>query len=354
MFDNADIFCELVKYLSFKNKLNLQKVCQFSHHLITQMIDNVQEDRFLKDNNIAVVTKIYELRTDYQFDKDKMLKLPNFRFVKKNRWKHGVIRYSIGDLRIVINVENKLLVSGCKSHNNAYHEISRFLCLLNDADIIDSIIDITKLNERYTVAEFEGTVYSKRIKNSNLSYKLTYNKNLFYDIYQNEKIRVSYSNFTEFYMTYNCINSKINSKEFTFLFKPDYYHMGSMITYYNGYNYTLTYGAYINHDTKIMEPFREFIPSNFNKNKHQIFSMSKYIGIEFEHNQIFEIENNQIFEIENSHLHYNGNLPINITSPPNEIINTWREKYPHCKAKCHVFVKNTEGQCEAMYCYEPH
>jgi hypothetical protein len=176
ILDNFDIFGELTKYLTFRSILSLQKTCQLYYNFVKNMFNNVEEYKFLKDNNITTVNKVFELRINDELNFDKILQLPNFSSQHKCRWKHNRINYIYGKIHVSINVENKLIISGCKSYLEAYEKVNQIFLLFLNNNIVHQLPNIDKLRELYTIIEFWDNIYSGRIKKNYSFYKLIYNK----------------------------------------------------------------------------------------------------------------------------------------------------------------------------------
>jgi hypothetical protein len=180
IFDNVDLFSELVKYLSFRNLLTIKSVFKLYQRYIEKIIYNAEEYKFLKDNNITVVNKSFQLSLNIDIDIDKLITLNNFTYHHKTKRKGVRIRYVDRNIIITLKSNKLLLISGCKSRIEAKQKINEMLSLLYDNNIVDYIPNLNYLEELSTTIEFRKDIYSKKIVPYREDYRLVYDKNLSY------------------------------------------------------------------------------------------------------------------------------------------------------------------------------
>lgn len=251
MFNNIDLFGELVKNLSFQDVLNFRKVSLLHRDFIDQVVDNIEETRFLSDHNIAVINKTFELLLDYQLNSNNLVKIPQFKF----RWKRGRMSYKYNNIQILVNSKNRLTISGCKSHNEAKTELVKLFNLFRGYGINIELTELDKLIELSTLVRFVGNINHNRLEQHSSFQQLIYGDDLFYNKYHNGNIETYYVDFKQFYLTYNLIKEdiKIYSDDVRILsLSKKYVSIKHVETYHK-----LIYGAIVDVNVEVKEAFRK-------------------------------------------------------------------------------------------------
>lgn len=289
MFNDSDSCRELMKYLDFRDILTVQKMSKFHYGLINEMIDSVDENQCLQDDGIAIINKLFELHLNYELDFNKISTLPNFAYHFKVRQKHGTVNYAINNVKITINVKNILVISGCKSHYEAVVKVNDLLKLFYISGIIRTFTKVKKLKEISTTVRFQGYINSKKLQKCHSFHRVVYSKHLIFNSYRNGQIDVYYDDFRKFYLACNYIVENFHYENVNLLHQTCIQYDGQQKNrQYKMSYHILVYGAIVDEDLEIIEPFQEILLYN----KTILHPSKKFIGVEYEPKRCFTIYQN--------------------------------------------------------------
>lgn len=201
-----DVVFELMKHMKMIDLVNFSMCCISNYKKFNILIDTINEDEFLKSNNIIILNKSYEF----------YINLPiNYESIKKGEIKYNCkrkkeyIKYEIDKTRIKLHLLsniNRFTISGNKSKSETIIIIDKFLKLLYNQIPVYSLIPISTTLRFYNDLKhknYEGMHINNR--HSHLTVSI-----LRFDIFNdikyiksNKKIEVVYKNFKTFYLTYN-------------------------------------------------------------------------------------------------------------------------------------------------------
>ena len=97
-----EIVSQIVSYGHINTILSFGTTNKFNNKIVNTYINNINEDKFLQDNNIRVHNKSYEFYCNIKFDIRKLQFIPNFRIRIKDKRKHAYIKYIIDKISLVL------------------------------------------------------------------------------------------------------------------------------------------------------------------------------------------------------------------------------------------------------------
>lgn len=202
-----DIIFELMKHMKMIDLVNFSMSCISNRKKFNILINTINEDDFLKYNNITILNKSYEFYTNLPI---------NYEAIKKGEIKYNCkrkkeyIKYEIDKslikLHLLSNI-NRFIISGNKSKSGTITVIDKFLKLIYNQIPIYNLIPISTTLRFYKHLKhnnYEGMYinnFHSHLTVSVLEFNLCDN-NIKY-IKSSNKTEVVYKNFTSFYLTYN-------------------------------------------------------------------------------------------------------------------------------------------------------
>lgn len=201
-----DIIFELMKHMKMLELVNFSISCVSNYKKFNILIDTINEDEFLKSNNIRILNKSYEFYTNLSINYKSIQK----GIIKYNcKTKKEYIKYEIDKTHIKLHLlknVNRFRISGNKSKSEIIIVINKFLKLIYNQIPIYNLIPISttlRFYKDFVHKNYERMYINNRHTHLNVGLlKFDSHNDIFY-IKSKDKIEVVYKNFKSFYLTYN-------------------------------------------------------------------------------------------------------------------------------------------------------
>ncbi len=207
IFSYEDIVFEISKYVINTNFINFSLVNRLCYYTIDKLIDNIDEYKFLKSNNMTIINKNFSGDLNFSINLNNIPNINNF-YQKYKKHKPYTVKYIIDKIFIKIYSNGYLVINNCVSLFDAYTKINDLFLLLQNLKVIRDI-PIIKLVPKLSCINFDysNELHYKHIPKThyelanNTSYLRTYYKRYWFNNSSNNnyKINVEYKNFKDFY-----------------------------------------------------------------------------------------------------------------------------------------------------------